>query len=127
MSNSLYQEVKKLYAARSKREAELHAIKEDILHCINIQSRPVKVECLVTKCNEAFIIVIDKNEELITFAGKTKDPSALFSSLESYLEAMTTKNAKIVTSARNYINSADDKLSEVQEQSASIRSSLMAS
>ena len=32
MSNSLDQKVKKLYAARSKREAELHAIHEDILH-----------------------------------------------------------------------------------------------
>ena len=39
MSNSLDQKVKKLYAARSKREAELHAIDEDILHCINSQSR----------------------------------------------------------------------------------------
>ena len=43
---------------------------------------------------------------------------------------MTTKNGKILTSARNYISSADDKLSEFQERRASIRSrvsSLMAS
>ena len=71
MSNSLDQKVKKLYAARSKREAELHAIHEDILHCINSQSRRVKVERLVTKCNEAFMTVVDKNEDLIAFAGKT--------------------------------------------------------
>ena len=60
MSNSLDQKVKKLYAARSKREAELHAIHEDILHCINSQSKQVKVERLVTKCNEAFMTVVDK-------------------------------------------------------------------
>ena len=65
MSNSLDQKVKKLYAARSKREAELHAIHEDILHCLNNQSRRVKVERLVTKCNEAFMIVVDKNEDLM--------------------------------------------------------------
>ena len=124
MSNSLDQKVKKLYAARSKREAELHAIHEDILHCINSQSRRVKVERLVTKCNEAFMTVVDKNEYLIAFAGKTDDPSALVPSLESYLEAMTTKNDKILTSARNYINSADDKVSEFQEPRASIRSRL---
>ena len=124
MSNSLDQEVKKFYAARSKREAELHAIHEDILHCINSQSRRVKVELLVTKCNEAFMTVVDKNEDLIAFAGKTEDPSALVPSLESYLEAMTTKNDKILTSARNYINSADDKVSEFQEPRASIRSRL---
>ena len=124
MSNSLDQKVKKLYAARSKREAELHAIHEDILHCINSQSRRVKVERLVTKCNELFMTVVDKNEDLIAFAGKTEDPSALVPSLESYLEAMTTKNDKILTSARNYINSADDKVSEFQEPRASIRSRL---
>ena len=124
MSNSLDQKVKKLYAARSKREAELHAIHEDILHCINSQSRRVKVERLVTKCNEASMTVVDKNEDLIAFAGKTEDPSALVPSLESYLEAMTTKNDKILTSARNYINSADDKVSEFQEPRASIRSRL---
>ena len=124
MSNSLDQKVKKLYAARSKSEAELHAIHEDILHCLNNQSRRVKVERLVTKCNEAFMTVVDKNEDLIAFAGKTEDPSALVPSLESYLEAMTTKNDKILTSARNYINSADDKVSELQEPRAPILSRL---
>ena len=124
MSNSLDQKVKKLYAARSKREAELHAIHEDILHCINNQKRRVKVERLVTKCNGGFLTVVDKNEDLIAFAGKTGDPSALVPSLESYLEAMTTKNDKILTSARNYINSADDKVSEFQEPRASIQSRL---
>ena len=124
MSNSLDQKVKKLYAARSKREADLHAIHEDILHCINFQNRRVKVERLVTKCNEAFMTVVDKNEDLIAFVGKTEDPSALVPSLESYLEAMTTKNDKILASARNYINSADEKVSEFQEPRASIRSRL---
>ena len=124
MSNSLDQKVKKLYTARSKREAELHAIHEDILHCINSQSRRVKIERLVTKCNEAFMTLVDKNEDLVAFSGKTKDPSALAPSLESYLAAMTTKIDKILTSARNYINSADDKVSELQEPRAPILSRL---
>ena len=50
--------------------------------------------------------------------------------MEFYLEAMTTKNDKILPSARNYINSADDKVSDFQEPRASIRfrdPSLMAS
>ena len=169
-SNSLDQKVKKLYAARSKREAELHAIHEDILHCTNSQSRRVKVtfsatflvrlqlntkdntflqvatptgaaptehkgqhfftsrrvkvERLSTKCNEAFMTVVDTDEDLIAFVGKTEDPSALVPSLESYLEAMTTKNDKILTSARNCINSADDKVNDFQEPRASLRSRL---
>ena len=121
MSNSLNQKVKKLYTARSKREAELHAIHKDILPCKNSQIKRVKVERLVKKRNEVFMTVVDTNEDLIAFAGKTEDPSALLPSLESYLEAMTTKNDKILTSARNYINSADDKVSEFQEPRTSIR------
>ena len=124
MSDSLDQKVKKLYAARSKREAELHAMHEDIVHCINSQSRQVEVERLITKCNETFIIVVDENGNLIAFAGKTEDPSGLVPSLESYSEAMTTKSDKILTSAQKYINSADDKVSEFQEPRASIRSRL---
>ena len=124
MSNSLDQKVKKLYAARSKRKAELHAIHEDILHCINGQSRRVNVERLVTKCNETFMTVVDKHEDLFAFSGKTEDPSALVHSLESYLEAITTKNDKSFTSAQNYINSADDKVSEFQEPRAPILSRL---
>ena len=99
MSNSIDQKIKKLYAARSKREAELHAIHKDIRHCIKCQSGRVNVERLVTKCNEAFMTVVDKNENLVEFSGETEDPSALVPSLESFLEAMTTKNNKILTSA----------------------------
>ena len=83
----------------------------------------MKVERLVTKCNEAFVTVVDKNEDLIAFAGKTEVPSALVPSLESYLKDMTTKN-KVLPSAQNYINSADDKASEFQEPRVSIRSRL---
>ena len=54
---------------------------EDILHCTNSQSRRVKIERLVTKCNEVFMTVVDKNKDLIAFAGKTEDPSALVPSL----------------------------------------------
>ena len=110
MSNSLDQKIKKLYAAMSKREAEMHAIRKNIIHCKNSQIRRMKDERLVTQCKEAFITVVDKNEDLIAFAGKTEDPSALVLSLVSYLESVTTKNDKILTSARNYINSADGKV-----------------
>ena len=79
-----------------------------MFHCLNSESR-VKIESLVTKCNEAFMAVVVRNEDLIAFAGKTEDPSAFVPSLESYFEAMTTKNDKMPTLARYYINSAEDK------------------
>ena len=90
----------------------------------------MKFERLLTKCNEAFMTAVDKNEHLISFAAKTEDPRALVPSLEFFLEIMTTKNDKTLFSARNYINSADDKVSEFQEPRPSIPSrvpSLMAS
>ena len=79
-----------------------------MFHCLNSESR-VKIESLVTKCNEAFMAVVVRNEDLIEFAGKTEDPSSLFPSLESYMELMTTKNDKMPTSEQYYINSAEDK------------------
>ena len=82
----------------------------------------MKIESLVTKCNEALMTVVDENEDLIAFAGETEDPSAFDPSLESYLKTMTTRNDTILTSSRNYINSADDKVSELQEPRASIHS-----
>ena len=81
----------------------------------------MKVERLITQHNEALLTVVDKNENLIALAGETEDPSAFVPSLESYLEAMTTKTDKIPTSAQNYINSADDKVSEFQGARDSIR------
>ena len=103
---------------------ELHSLHEDILPCIKTQNSRVEVERLVTKCNEAFVSVVDKNEDLIAFVGKMEDPTAIFLSLESYLVVRTTKNDKIFTSARLYINSADDKVNEYQEPSASFRSTV---
>ena len=53
MSNRLDQNVKKLYAASSKREAELHDLHKDIFHCMNSQSRRVKTERLVKNATKA--------------------------------------------------------------------------
>ena len=54
-------------------KAELHSVHEDIPHCINSRSKRVQVKRLVTKCNETFVSVVDKNEDLISFAGKRED------------------------------------------------------
>ena len=51
--------------------------------------------------------VVEKNEDLIAFARINEDLCALFTSIESYSEALATKKDKIFCSAQNYINSAD--------------------
>ena len=60
-------------------------------------------------------ILLNKKDRLIAFNGKKEIPCALVPSLESYSEAMTSKNDKILASAQNVINFADDKLSEFQK------------
>ena len=71
MSSGLDREVEKLYAARSTRGVEMNSTDENLLHCMNSQSIEVKIERLVTKRNEV-LCVVDKNEDLIMFAGKKR-------------------------------------------------------
>ena len=75
---------------------------------------------------QSFMTVVYKNEDLITFAGKTEDRIAPVPSLVSYLEAMTTKNDKIQTTSTILMM----KRMNFRNRGASIRSrvsSLMAS
>ena len=77
---------------------------------------------IVSKCIEAFTTVLADIEEIIAFAPKMKDRNLLVTSLESYSEAVTTNNDKIITSAQIYVNSASDKVSSDRNQGLFIRS-----
>ena len=78
MSKSLDPKQIKLYAARSKREVELHAMHEGILLFIKSQSRRFRVEHLVTKCNEAFMTVVEKNEDFLRLLEKGRIQALFF-------------------------------------------------
>ena len=76
------------------------------------QDRKVKIERLIVKCKDAFIRVVDKNEELFDLTQKTEDPDAACMNLEKWLETVTKKTDEFIAAARGYINSVHDKETE---------------
>ena len=87
---TLQDKFNKLYSARAKLEAELNNIYGEINNAVDKQDRKVKIERLLVKCKDAFIRVVDKNEELFE-AQKTENPDAACKNLEKWLETVTKK------------------------------------
>ena len=111
---TLQDKFNKLYSARAKLEAELNNIYGEINNAVDKQDRKVKIERLLVKCKDAFIRVVDKNEELFDLAQKTENPDAACKNLEKWLESVTKKTDEFIAAARGYINSVHDK--ETAEQ-----------
>ena len=111
---TLQDKFNKLYSARAKLEAELNNIYCEINNAVDKQDRKVKIERLLVKCKDAFIRVVDKNEELFDLAQKTENPDAACKNLEKWLETVTKKTDEFIAAARGYINSVHDK--ETAEQ-----------
>ena len=106
---TLQDKFNKLYSARAKLEAELTNIYGEINNAVDKQDRKVKIERLLVKCKDAFIRVVDKNEELFDLAQKTENPDAACKNLEKWLETVTKKTDEFIAAARGYINSVYDK------------------
>ena len=111
---TLQDKFNKLYNARAKLEAELYNIYVEINNAVDKQDRKVKIERLLVKCKDAFISVVDKNEELFDLAQKTENPDAACKNLEKWLDTVTKKTDEFIAAARGYINSVYDK--ETAEQ-----------
>ena len=106
---TLQDKFNKLYSARAKLEAELNNIYGEINNAVDKQDRKVKIERLLVKCKDAFIRVVDKNEELFDLAQKSENPDAACKNLEKWLETVTKKTDEFIAAARGYINSVHDK------------------
>ena len=111
---TLQDKFNKLYSARAKLEVELNNIYGEINNAVDKQDRKIKIERLLVKCKDAFIRVVDKNEELFDLAQKTENPDAACKNLEKWLETVTKKTDEFIAAARGYINSVHDK--EAAEQ-----------
>ena len=68
------------------------------------KDRRVRVERLVTSCDEAMTKLFAKHEQLFELAGKTEDPSLVKQGLETWLNEVTTRNDEILKKARDYID-----------------------
>ena len=68
------------------------------------KDRRVRVERLVTSCDEAMTKLFAKHEQLFELAGKTEDPSLVKQDLETWLNEVTTRNDEILKKAPDYID-----------------------
>ena len=100
----MLEKVQKLHDSRLKIETELKKFQRDIIDAVNNSERRVRVERLVTYCNEAMTKAFAKNEQLLELAKKTNDPASTTNDLEKWLNNATVENDKILQKATEYID-----------------------
>ena len=104
MSDPVHEKVQKLFESCAKAEADLNKTQRDVTEAVNNAERRLRVERLVTHCEEALTKAFAKNEQLLEVAKKTSDPASVRADLEKWLNDTTIQNDEILRSAREYID-----------------------
>ena len=104
MTDTRQDKVRKLFESRAKAETELQRFQEKVQDAVQNKDRRVRVERLVTSCDEAMTKLFAKHEQLFELSGKTEDPSIVKQDLETWLNEVTTRNDEILKKARDYID-----------------------
>ena len=104
MSDPVHEKVQKLFESRAKAEADLNKAQRDVTEAVNKAERRVRVERLVTYCEEVMTKAFSKNEQLLELAKRTSDPASVKTDLEKWLNDTTVQNDEILRSAREYID-----------------------
>ena len=104
MTDARQDKVRKLHESRAKAETELQKLQEKNQDAVENNDKRVRVERLVTSCDEAMTTLFAKHEQLFELAGKTEDPSLVKQDLETWLNEVTTRNDEILKKAREYID-----------------------
>ena len=91
MTDTRQDKVRKLFESRAKAETELQRLQEKVQDAVDNKGRRVRVERLVTSCDEAMTKLFAKHEQLFELAGKTEDPSLVEQDLETWLNEVTTR------------------------------------
>ena len=104
MTDARQDKVRKLHESRAKAETELQKLQEKNQDAVENNDKRVRVERLVTSCDEAMTKLFAKHEQLFELAGKTEDPSLVKQDLETWLNEVTTRNDEILKKAREYID-----------------------
>ena len=103
MTDARPDNVRKLFESRAKAETELQRLQEKVHDAVENKDRRVRIERLVTSCDEAMTKLFAKHEQLFELAGKTKDPSLVTQDLETWLNEVTIRNDETLKKARDYI------------------------
>ena len=104
MADPMQEKVQKLFESRFKAETELQRIQQKVDDAVENKDRRVRVERLVSSCDEAMTKLFSKHELLFDLATKTEDPSLVKDNLETWLSEVTTQNDTILEKAREYID-----------------------
>ena len=104
MTDTRQDKVRKLFECRGKAETELQRLQEKAKDAVENKDRRVRVERLVTCCDEAMTKLFAKHEQLFELAGKTEDPTLVKQDLETWLNEVTTRNVESLKKARDYID-----------------------
>ena len=104
MADPMREKVRKLFESRSKAEAELRRIQQKVDDAVENKDRRVRVERLVSSCDEAMTNMFSKHELLFDLATKTEDPSLVKHDMETWLSEVTTQNFMVLKIAREYID-----------------------
>ena len=81
MADPIQEKVEKLFDSRAKAEADLIKFQRDVTEAVSNADRRVRVERLVTCCEEAMTKAFTKNEQLLELAQKTIDPDSVTADL----------------------------------------------
>ena len=123
MANPVQEKVQKLFDSRAKTETDLNKCQKDVTQAVNNADRRVRVERLVTSCEEALIKAFAKNEQLLELAKKTNDPVTVTADLEKCLNDTTVQNDAVLRTAREYIDqcSKTDNSSQISVEASTKR------
>ena len=123
MSDPIHEKVQKLYDSRAKAEADLNRYQNDVTEAVNNADRRVRVERLVTSCEEAMTKAFAKNEQLLELAKKTNDPATATADLEKWLNVTSIQNDEILRRAREYIDRCPktDNSSQTSVKAATVK------
>ena len=111
---------------------ELRTVYESIDDAFQERAKRVKVESLVTRCNDLLMSAISKNYQKLALAAKTELAEKIKAEVEESLETVNKRHDDYMKNARKYIDSVLDtdvssKLSHHSKKSSARRTTLNAS
>ena len=122
MADSVAEKIQKLFDGRLKAETELKKVQNEIVDAVINSERRVRVERLVSYCDELMSKAFSKNEQLLELAKKTNDPPSTSADLETWLQETTVNNDEIMKKARDYIDEhpQSEKLSQNSRKTTTV-------
>ena len=103
MADRMQEKVAKLHDSRAKAEAELNKIQQKLNDAVGNAERRVRVDRLITSCEEAMTETFAKNEQLLDLANKSTNPESVKPDLEKWLNDVAVRNDETLTKARDYL------------------------